>query len=134
LHHGHLPSITPDVVQRFSANGVLASQLMDVLRDNLHLSPRRGTHAVSFSPAEIAKLDQLIDKHQLFSYTPKRQLNFAETDTVGGPTVNLESKSVDVAIRWYTKFLAGTECSFDDKEASIFTDEHDTEEDFSDEE
>jgi hypothetical protein len=123
VHHGHLPSITPKVLRRFSVNGVFTTQILDVIRDNLNLTRRSGKHKVSFSAGEIAKLDSLIGERKLFAYTPKRPLALKDTDTKGGPTVNLECKSLEVAIRWYTEFLGGA-TEFDDKEKSVFSDEH----------
>jgi hypothetical protein len=129
VHHGHLPSLTPEVIRRFSVNGVLTTELLDALRESLGQRSRgSGRHVVVVSGAEIAEMDEQIDKLNLFKYTPKRRLDLEAAEMKGGPTSNLEHKSLEVAMRWYKEFLSG-ERDFDLREKQPFSPEHVVEDD-----
>lgn len=127
VKHGHLPHLTPEVLRRFSLNGVFAAKLVDALRESLHTSDRpAGVHSVHVSHSQIVAIDEKLAAMELFEYTPKRKL--LSTDAKSPPAVDLEAKALDAAIHWYVKFLAG-ERAFDEEETSVFTDEHNVEND-----
>lgn len=126
VHHGHLPHLTPEVLRRFSLNGVFSVQLVDALREALHKPARHlGVHAVRASEAQIARVDEKLRELNLFRFTPGRKLVSAK-GTKAPAVVDLERKATDAAMYWYSKFLTGDR-EFNEAEVSVFGPDHDAE-------